>query len=55
MSQNIMHTKVIAFSDLFYFNANVKFHISLVLVFAVVLVVAVVIISGHISFAFYVF
>lgn len=52
MLQNIMHTKVIAFSDLFYVNTNVKFHISLVLVFAVVLMVAVVIISGHISFAF---
>lgn len=51
MLQNIMHTKVIAFSDLFYFNTNVKFRISLVLVFAVVLMVAVVIIFGH----FYVF
>lgn len=53
MLQNIMHTKVIAFSYLFYFNTNVKFtlRISLALDFAVVLIVAV-IISRHIYFAF---
>ncbi len=51
MLQNIMYTKVIAFSDVFYINTNVKFtlRVSLVLVCAVILIVAVVIISGHMN------